>query len=134
MDGSFYTREAPEPKELIDENLIILIVEQLLSVCKRPRMFFQENSLEQFYAYMHGIWQALSILGRENEYFDLTCRIDQRIKNNNPGFDPNSPITKNLLLKFEDELDAFEYWKNTLIECLKEEYPKVYEVCLSDIE
>lgn len=133
MDGSFYIREMPEPKDIKDEELIILIVKQLLSVCKRPRMFFQENTLEQFYAYMRGIWQALSFVGRGDEYFDLTCRLDQRLKSNNPKFDPHKPISKNLLEEFDDELDAIEYWKNSLIDFLKEEHPKLYEACLTDI-
>ena len=49
MDGDFYIREVPPPKEIKDEELIILIVNQLLNICKRPRMFFRENPLAQWF-------------------------------------------------------------------------------------
>ena len=79
---------------------------------------------------MDGIHQSLSFLGREDEYSELIHRVYQRLMNNNQEFDPKKPISKNLLEKFGDETEAFEYWQVTLIECLKEEYPRVFEAYL----
>ena len=133
MDGSFYTKDVPEPKEIADEELIALIVSHLLSVLKRPGMYLGEASLNCFFFHMQGMWQSLLFLGKEDDYSNLTHQVDQRIINRLSKYDPHIPLFKNMLEAFGDDASALEYWRNTLIDCLKEEYPKIYEACISNI-
>ena len=134
MDGSFYTREIPEPREVKDEDLMVEIVNHLLIVTKRPGMFFSEESLAQFLAYKNGICQGLRFFGRDQEYCDLANRVHQRIENDLLGSNNRNLLLQRLLEKIGDEKDALKYWRDTLIACLVEEYPQIANTCLKQID
>ena len=126
MDGDFGTREVPEPKVVKDEELLVQIVDWLLMVTERPALFLQSKSLTRFYTHMNGIWQALSFVKRHEEYGRLTKRVNERLIKSMPEYNPRNPLCENLLKKTGDETTAFAYWRNTLLECLKEEYPEIF--------
>jgi len=130
-DGGYYTRDAPLPKQVGDEELVSLVIGDLLEVAKRPGMHLQRRSLAQFYSYINGIWKALAIFGRESDFEEITHRVDQRLLNTMLGLSPVNPIWENMLSFAGGEESAFLLWRETLLTCLNEEYPTVYEKYLS---